>query len=153
MMHFENSQSNKTYDTAIIGGGIIGMATAYYLSQKGINLAVIEKKYLGSGSTGRCIGGIRQQFSTQASIRLMKENVTLFSQMAEEFGFTVEFHQGGYLLLAHSPELVEIFKNNIKLQQKEGVDVSLLSPGEAKKVVRDHLDTEGLLAAAYCADD
>lgn len=151
-MHLENSKSVKTYHTAIIGGGIIGMATAYNLNKQNIKIAVIERTFLGSGSTGRCIGGIRQQFSTPTSIRLMKENVKLFSQMQEQFGFTVEFHQGGYLLLAHTPELVQIFKNNIKLQQKEGINVSLLTPEEAQKIVPG-LNIDQLHAAAYCPDD
>ena len=113
---------------------------------------MIERKYIASGSTGRCIGGIRQQFSTPAAIRLMKENVKLFSEMEEEFGFTVEFHQGGYLLLAHSPEMKEIFKSNIKLQQKEGVNVSLLTPKEAKEVVPD-LDIEAIFDGAVVFSD
>jgi sarcosine oxidase subunit beta len=154
-MRLENSKSREIYDIAIIGGGIIGMAAAHYLcrEQKGIKLAVIEKHYLGSGSTGRCIGGIRQQFSTPASIRMMKENIRLFSEMEEEFGFNVEFDQSGYLLLAHSEELVKIFKSNIKIQQKEGINVSLLTPEEAQKEVVPDLDIDGLLAAAYCPDD
>ncbi len=151
-MHLQNSKSIKTYHTAIIGGGIIGMATAYNLNKKNIKLAVIERTYLGSGSTGRCIGGIRQQFSTPTAIRLMKENINLFSQMKNEFGFTIEFHQGGYLLLAHSPELVQIFKSNIQLQQKENINVSLLTPKETQKIVPG-LNTNQLLAAAYCPDD
>lgn len=153
-MNSQNQASTKTYDIVIIGGGIIGMATAFYLSQfhQGIKLAVVERKYIGSGSTSRCIGGIRQQFSTPTAIRLMKENINLFSQMEEEFGFSVEFHQGGYLLLAHSQEMVDTFKTNIRIQQEEGVNVSLLTPEEAKKVVPD-LDIQDLLAAAFCPDD
>lgn len=140
------------YDIAIIGGGIIGMATAFYLGRNGIKPAIIERQYIGSGSTGRCIGGIRQQFSTPTSIHLMKESVELFSQMEEEFGFPVEFHQGGYLLLAHNEKMVDIFKTNIAVQQKEKVNVSLLSPAEARKVV-PHINIDGLHAAAYCPDD
>jgi sarcosine oxidase subunit beta len=143
---------NRNYDIVIIGGGIIGLATGYYLSRKGINLAIVERKYIGSGSTGRCIGGIRQQFSTPTAIRLMKESVQLFSQMEEEFGFPVEFFQGGYLLLAHSEKMVNIFKANIEIQKKEKVNVSLLTPEEAKKIV-PHLNIDGVHAAAYCPDD
>lgn len=142
----------RNYDIAVIGAGIIGMAAAYYLSESGAKIAVIEKDYIGSGSTLRCIGGIRQQFSTPASIRLMKENISLFSSMEEDFGFSVDFHQGGYLLLAHDAQLVDIFKSNIKLQKKEGINVSLLTPKEAQEVV-PALNTEGLLAAAFCPDD
>lgn len=151
-MRLQNSDSTKTCDIAVIGGGIIGMATAYYLNRKNVTLAVIERTFPGAGSTGRCIGGIRQQFSTAASIRLMKENISLFSEMEDELGLSVEFHQGGYLLLAHTPEMIEIFKSNIKLQQKEGVNASLLTPEEAKKIVPD-LHIDDLHAAAYCPDD
>lgn len=143
---------SNSYDVVIIGGGIIGMATANYLSQSGISLAVVERKFLGSGSTGRCIGGIRQQFSTPASIRLMQESIDLFEQMEEELPRGIEFHRGGYLFLAHQPELVKVFKKNISVQQKENVNVSLLSPEEVKEVVPE-IDTEGVLAGAYCPDD
>jgi len=142
----------KNYDIAVIGAGIMGMSAAYYLSRSGQKLAVVDKAYIGSGSTGRCIAGIRHQFSTPTSIGIMKENVALFSQMEEEFGFSVEFYQGGYLLLAHTPEMVDIFKSNIAVQKNEGVNVSLLSAEEAKSVV-PKLNIDGLLAAAFCPDD
>ena len=76
----------KSYDIVVIGGGIIGMATAYYLARQNLNIALIEKKYIGSGSTSRCIGGIRQQFSTPSAIRLMKENILLFSSGGNDSG-------------------------------------------------------------------
>jgi len=142
----------KSYDVVVVGGGIIGMATAYYLSEQKIDLALVERKYIGSGSTTRCIGGIRQQFSTPAAIRLMKESLRLFSQMEAEFGFSVDFYQGGYLFLAHSQQMVDVFKKNIDVQKKEGVNVSLLMPDDVKGVVPP-LNREGLLAAAYCPDD
>lgn len=143
---------SKTFDVVVVGGGIIGMATASYLTQANVKVALVERKHIGSGSTGRCIGGIRQQFSTAAAIRLMQENIELFSQMEEEFNQSVEFHQGGYLFLAHNQEMVEVFKRNIIIQKKERVNVSLLSPEEVKKVV-PHLNIEGILAGAYCPDD
>ncbi|MBD3414151.1 MAG: FAD-dependent oxidoreductase [Candidatus Aminicenantes bacterium] len=142
----------KNYDIAVIGAGIIGMATAYYLSQSGLKTAVIEKKYIGSGSTGRCISGIRQQFSTPTSIGIMKESISLFSQMEEEFGFSVDFKKNGYLLMAHNQDLLNTFQANIDVQRKEGVNVSLLGPQEAQSLV-PALNIQALLGAAYCPDD
>lgn len=143
---------NNNYEVAIIGGGIIGMATAYYLSKKGVKLVVIEKRYIGSGSTGRCIGGIRQQFSNHTTIRLMKQSIELFSQMEDEFGFNVEFYRGGYLLLAHDKNTDKVFKKNIKIQQKEKINVSLLSPDDIKKLV-PHINIEDIISGAFCPDD
>ncbi len=128
------------------------MATAYYLCSTGAKTAVIDKKYIGSGSTGRCLSGIRQQFSTPTSIGVMKESLSLFSQMEDEFGFSVEFSKSGYLLMAHSQDLLKTFESNIEIQKREGVNVSLLSAEEALTIVPE-LNTDGLLGAAYCPDD
>jgi len=144
--------STITCDVAVIGAGIIGTATARYLSARGAEVAVIDRSYMGSGSTGRCIGGLRHQFSTPPSIRLMKESIRIFSGLEREFGHSVEFHQGGYLLLAHDDAMADTFKSNIKVQQSEGINVSLLNPGEIQALVPD-LNTEGLVAGAWCPDD
>ncbi len=148
----QDLKMKENYDIAVIGAGIIGMAAAFYLSQNGTKIAVIDKDYIGSGSTGRCIAGIRQQFSTPASIGMMKENIALFSQMEDEFGFSVEFAKSGYLLLAHDENLMDIFKSNVQIQKKEGINVSLLSPKEAASV-EPKLNTDALVGAAYCPDD
>jgi len=143
--------STVTCEVAIIGAGIIGTATAHYLSARGVDVVVIDRSYMGSGSTGRCIGGLRHQFSTPPSIRLMKESIRLFSEMEEEFGHSVEFSQGGYLLLAHSDEMAATFRANIRVQRAEGINVSLLDPKEAHDLV-PQLNTEGLVAGAWCPD-
>lgn len=139
-------------DVAIIGGGIIGMATAYHLSREGVRVAVIDRRYLGAGSTGRCIGGLRHQFSTPSAIRLMKESMALFAGMEEDFGHSVEFHQGGYLLLAHQQELADVFARNVAVQQAEGVDVRIVSPAEIRDIV-PHINTDGVICGAYCPQD
>ena len=141
----------KKYDAIIVGGGILGLASAYYLSFKK-KVLVIEKRYPGAGSTGRCIGGIRQQFSTSGTIQLAKESVNLFKEMEKEFGFSVEFHQGGYLLLAHTQEQKEIFLKNIETQKKFGINVYFLSADEIKKEF-PYVNTENLIGGAYSPED
>ena len=52
-------------DVVIIGGGIIGTSIAYYLTKSGVkDVLLLERSLLGSGATGKCVGGIRTQFST-----------------------------------------------------------------------------------------
>ena len=56
----------KIADIIIIGAGVIGCSIAYYLAKMGCrDVIVLEKNYVGSGSTEKCAGGIRQQFSTE----------------------------------------------------------------------------------------
>jgi len=140
------------FDAVIIGGGIVGLAVGYYLTKKGMKIVVIEKKYAGSGSTGRCIGGIRMQFSTEASIKLMKESMSLFIGMESEFGFSVEFFAGGYLFLAHSEEKLKAFENVIELQKKLGLNVNKISPDQCEELVPG-LNKEGLTGGVYSPED
>jgi len=143
---------NNTADAIIIGGGIIGTATSYYLTKKGLKVFLFERDYLTAGSTGRCIGGIRQQFSTELSIRVAMEAVKKFKAMAEEFDQDVEFHQGGYLFLAHSEEKKNTYQKLIGLQKSMGLDVRLVDVEEIKEIVPG-INTEGLIAGAHCPSD
>ncbi len=143
----------KNYDVVIIGGGVIGCCVAYNLSKMGLkNVLVIEKDYLSSGSTGRCGGGIRQQWGTEANCRLAMESVKIFEQLEEELGEDIEWHQGGYLLLAFTEEEEEQFKKNVALQQRVGVPVRLVTSQEAKEIV-PALNVEGVRVASYCPTD
>jgi sarcosine oxidase subunit beta len=109
---------DNTADVIIIGGGIIGTATGHYLAKKGLKVYLFEKDYLTSGSTGRCICGIRQQFSTELSIRIAMESLKKFKTMHDELEQDVEFHQGGYLFLAHDDGTATTYKNLIMIQRK-----------------------------------
>jgi sarcosine oxidase subunit beta len=143
---------NNTADVIIIGGGIIGTATGYYLTKKGLKVYLLEKDYLSAGSTGRCIGGIRQQFSTQLSIKVAMASMKKFEHLHEELGQDVEFHQGGYLFLAHDEDKKRAYMTLIELQQKMGLDVDYIDVEEIKKLVPG-INTDDLLGGAYCATD
>lgn len=140
-------------DAIVIGGGIIGASTGYHLARQGYKVRLVDKGYLCSGSTGRCIGGIRQQFTSEASIKLMLESVEHFSNMEQELGTDVHWHPGGYLFLAHSPEKKDAFLANIAIQQKCGLkDVRWVDAYEAGQIARG-LDPQGLLGGSYCPSD
>ncbi|WP_367356165.1 NAD(P)/FAD-dependent oxidoreductase [Mesotoga sp.] len=141
------------YRVVIIGGGVIGTATAFYLAKSGIrNVAVLEKDYLSSGSTGRCGGGIRQQWSERMNVRLAMRSVDHFKRFESEVGFDIEYFQGGYLLLAYTEEEVSLFEKNTKMQQEEGLNVVLLSREETAKIF-PFINLTNVEAAAYCPSD
>ncbi|MEA2067313.1 MAG: FAD-binding oxidoreductase [Thermotogota bacterium] len=137
----------------IIGGGIIGTSIAYHLCKNGINdIVLLEKDYLSAGSTGRCGGGIRQQWSERPNVRLAMRSVELFNKFKKDIGMDIEYYQGGYLLLAFTDEEVELFENNVKMQKEEGLDVNFLSKKETAEKF-PYINTSDVKAAAFCSSD
>ncbi len=101
----------KRANVVVIGGGISGLSIAYNLAKLGMeDVVVVEKSYLGSGSTGKCGTGIRQQFTTKEHIVLMKESVKLWERLSEELGYDVGYRQTGYLWLIRDEEGLSMFK-------------------------------------------
>ncbi len=144
--------SKSTADVVIIGGGIIGNCTAYYLAvHGGVKVVLLERDLLAQGSTGLSVGGIRQQFSHPANIRLSQETVALFKRFQEEFGLTSSFarpdtsswpnerHLAGFSGLGRSPA-------------KFGVPVELLTPSEIEKRW-PYLNVEDIVGGTFCSED
>ena len=124
-----------TADVAIIGGGILGTATAYYLAKFGIkNIAVIEKNTICSGSTGACGAGIRAQWGTEMNCKLGLAALNMFEQLDEELGFPTGLNQGGYLLVAYKETEWENLKNGVTLQNTLGINSKIISLKEAREI-------------------
>lgn len=142
-----------TTEVIIIGAGVVGCSIAYHLAKMGCHdVTVLEKNLIGSGSTERCAGGIRQQFSTEANIRLSVESVHFFERFEEEIGHPADFRQNGYLILATTEEGLETFRQSVALQRSLEVKTELLSPQEARKIV-PRLNIKDVLGATYCPAD
>jgi len=124
----------QTADVVIIGGGVIGLSIAYHLSQrKEGKIVLLEKGQLGEGSTSRCVGGIRTQFSTEINIRFSLESMKTFDRFKEEFGVDPEFKRIGYLFLATTDQDVKVFQQNLILQKQFGIAVEWLHPDEIRR--------------------
>ncbi|MGC9795990.1 FAD-binding oxidoreductase [Fervidobacterium riparium] len=145
--------SNKKYEVCIIGGGITGTALGYFLCKLGkTSVAIFEKSYLSSGSTGRCAGGIRQQWSTRPNVRLAMRSVKLFERYREDVGMDIEYTQGGYLVLSYTEDEAAQFERNVLMQREEGLNVEILSPSEVSKRY-PYINIEGLRLATFCQTD
>ncbi len=140
-------------DAVIVGAGINGLATAYELARAGLkNIVVLEKNYLGSGSTGRCGGGIRQQWTTRENINLARESVALYENMSAELGYQVFFRQGGYLMITEQESDLPAMKAAVDLQRRCGVPTDFLTPRQCLDIVPD-LRIDDLKGATFCAKD
>jgi len=136
----------------VIGGGIIGIASAYYLRQNGAEVTLLEKGNLGSGSTDRANGGIRAQFSSPVSAKLSKESIKVWETFEEAFDTDIAYRRPGYMFLGRDEETAAQFKENVKRQNEVGVDSKLLGPAEATELCPE-LKEENYVAASYSPTD
>ena len=142
-----------TASVVIIGGGIMGASTAYHLARRGCTgVVILEKDLLAQASTGLSAGGIRQQFSHPANIRLSKEAVRVFERFEEDFGVDMEFRQVGYLFLAQSQDVWQEFQTNVETQRQHGVPVEALTVDEIR-YRWPYLNGDDLQGGTFCPED
>lgn len=140
-------------DVVIIGGGVIGLSIAYHLGQRKVGkIVLLEKGQLGEGSTSRCVGGIRTQFSTEINIRFSLESMKTFDHFEEEFGVNPEFKRIGYLFLATTDQDVKVFQQNLNLQKQFGIAVEWLHTDEIRRRF-PYLKMDDILGGTFCSSD
>jgi sarcosine oxidase subunit beta len=118
-----------SYDVVIIGGGSHGLATAYYLQRDhGIrSVAVLEKRYMGSGAAGRNTTILRSNYKTPEGARFYDASVKLYEGLSRELNFNLLFSQCGHLTLAHSDRAMFVMANRAEVNRLNGID-SRLAP-------------------------
>jgi len=142
----------KSFDVVIVGGGVVGSASAHFLRRNGFrgSIALVEKDTSwANGCTARSVGGLRQQFSTPENIALSKFGVSLVKNLKQEFGpdADIGFKEQGYLICA-TPEGLPILEENHATQIANGADNVLLR-GDELSARFPWLVTEGIAAGCF----
>jgi sarcosine oxidase subunit beta len=128
----------------VAGAGAIGASIAYHLALAGADEVVLaEKGEIAGGATGRAMGGVRQQFTTEAEVRLAQASVRLFEELGEPL-----FQQVGYLFLATTPEGLAELEERRRRQVELGVPVERVEPDFVHG-----LRVDDVLGAVICRED
>ncbi len=124
------------YDVVIIGGGVHGLSTAYYLGKLGVkSVAVLDKGYLGGGASARTTAIIRANYLTPEGIPFFRESLKLYEGLAQELDFNLLFTQMGRLDLGHTDSAVFGLRLRAEFNQMLGVDSRMIGPAEVKELV------------------
>jgi sarcosine oxidase subunit beta len=103
----------------VAGAGAAGASVAYHLAELGADDVVLcDRGRVAGGATSKAMGGVRQQFSTEAEVRLAQASIRFFEQLGAPF-----FHQVGYLFLATTADGLARLEERVELQRSLGVPV------------------------------
>src|SRR3989442_3375329 len=143
----------ESADVVIAGGGIMGRARASRPAKRAVDVILLGRETLGSQSTGKCAGGVRQQFSMEANVRLQRLSVRLFADFERETGHPADFRQIGYLFVLTLPQQVEDFRNNMEMWHRAGLtEARWVDPAEAVRMV-PVLNVDDVLGCTFCPTD
>jgi len=133
----DHHEVRSSYDVVIVGGGVHGLATAYYLAANhGItNVAVIDKSYIGSGGSGRNTAIVRSNYLTPEGANFYQRSVDLYEGLASELNFNIMFEQRGHLTLAHTDTSLRTMHWRAEVNKTQGIDSTVIGPDEIKRLV------------------
>ena len=124
------------YNIVIIGGGVHGLAIAYYLGKLGVrNIAVLEKSYIGSGGSGRNTAIVRSNYRTPEGVTFYDESVKLYEDLSIELGYNVLFAQNGHMTLAHTESGINGLRVRAEVNKLLNVNSRVIGPAEIKEIV------------------
>ncbi|MFF8846365.1 NAD(P)/FAD-dependent oxidoreductase [Streptomyces sp. NPDC015127] len=140
-------------DVVIIGGGVMGASIAFHLAEAGVDdIVVVERGDLGSGSSGKPIGGVRAQFSDPLNIELGSRSLRAFRDFPHRPGADIGLETVGYLFLLTDARQATDFEIAVGIQNSLDVPSRMITPHEARRLC-PYISPEHLVAAAYSPTD
>jgi glycine/D-amino acid oxidase-like deaminating enzyme len=136
-----------SYDAIVVGAGISGAATAYYLRKAGAKTLLLERGEPASGGTGKSAAIIRQSYSTPLLVRLARASITIFEQAKAELGQDAGFVQDGYCFVV-SADMLEGAKKNVAMQRSLGI-VNEWSEGPGFPQHLPEINPDGIAGIVY----
>ena len=138
-------------DVVIIGGGIIGVSTAYFLAREGLSVALFEKGRIAGEQSGRNWGWVRQQGRSPVELPLMIRSLAFWQGLSAELGEDLGFRQGGSLYLAETSAALDELSQWLPVAKAHGLDTRMLSGSALDQVLRP--DGVRWAGAMYTASD
>ncbi|MES0828066.1 GcvT family protein [Ruegeria sp. SCP11] len=132
----------------VIGGGVVGTSSLYHLAKKGwTDCVLLEKNELTAGSTWHAAGNVPTFSNSWAIMNMQRYSTELYSRLAEEVDYPMNYHVSGSIRLAHSKKRMQEFEHAMSMGHYQGIPMEMWTPEQAKEhypFLETH-DLEGVL--------
>lgn len=137
-----------TADVVVIGGGVVGVSTAYALAARGVTRVVLlEQAALANGASGRSSALIRMHYTNEEDARLAFASFPVFRDWREIIGGPPVFTHTGFLAVVGHAD-AQALRANVGMLRGIGVDTAVLTPAELRDL-QPFVETDDIGAAAY----
>ncbi len=141
----------QNFDAIIIGAGVMGASIAFHLAERGLKVAILERNVVAAGATGHSSGLVRMHYDLAAESELTFASYkSYFSNWKERVGGECGFQKTGFMQIAKR-EHEDKLRGNVANQQRIGINTSVISADDVKKLVPDFI-TDQFDFAAYEPD-
>jgi glycine/D-amino acid oxidase-like deaminating enzyme len=139
-------------DVVVVGGGIVGVCTAYSLSIRGFDVALVEQRFLAYGASGRNSGCVWiQTMRNGTELELARRGASMYPSYVDELGPTFEYRQKGGLLFFETEEQGRVVEDFVADRRSAGIEVDLVDLDFARKLAPSL--PESALGACFCPED
>ena len=140
---WRDPEPKKEYDIIIVGGGLHGLATAYYLAKNHNkkNIAVLEKGWVGGGNAGRNTTIVRSNYMMPGNHEFYEHSLKLWENLSHDLNYNVMFSQRAHVSLFHSPSARDGAARRYNIMRLHGTDAELWDLDELQKNI-PHLNYE-----------
>ena len=159
------SETRAETDVLVVGGGIIGCSTAYFLARDGVEVIVVDRGDINTGASGVNAGSRHVQFQSgqarrtdgdfsayyEESMRLLSRAVTFWRELGAELDCDVEFHVEGGLMLAESEDQMRFLEAKVKRERRLGLDVHIVRGNEMRDLAP--YVSEHAIGGEFCANE
>lgn len=125
----------EAVDVVIIGGGVIGITTAWFLRQRGLSVLVCEKGRVAGEQSSRNWGWVRAMWRDPSEVPIALDSIDCWEQFQAELGDGIGFHRGGIVGLAATDEELAEFEDWMEVARANGMDTRMLAASELDGII------------------